>query len=252
MSDLETTAHPVHLSEDEQQLIAAAVDAGARQYFEARRAYVPVFVEEHFSVKGALRINRQAIGADLLRAPANLMWAAPYLGIRFSSLLLRKAGVRALSERLARVPPGFRTRVQREVEWLVRTELLDLPFEQDDRSHSEDALLAAILAQEDLSKLLVDYLERIDAHARRPDFERALGSQLGTYGGTRLAAADLACGVLSLSAGATFFKQLTPGALSTGTALAAAIAQQSPISSSAPRWAPSITPFSPPRPRSGW
>ena len=50
-------AHPLHLSADEQRLIATAVETGARQYFEARRASVPHFVGEYFSVnlrRGAL------------------------------------------------------------------------------------------------------------------------------------------------------------------------------------------------------
>lgn len=219
-----------HLQPAERELIAEAVTSGAKRYFDSRRGRIPDFVQTHFSLKGALRINRRALGGDLLRAPANLMWAAPYLGLRVSSLVLRKAGVKRLGERLGRVPPGFQTRVQREVQWLVQTELLELPWEQDGRRAEADALLAAILAEPALSALLVNYLERIHEEALRPGFEQALRRDLGAYGGARLAAADLACGVISLSAGAAAFKQLTPGALSTGSALAAAIAQHSAIS----------------------
>lgn len=218
------------LSDAERRLISAAVDAGVQRYLASCRERVPAFVARHFSFKGALRINRKALGLDLVRAPANLLWAAPYLGVRVSGLVLRKAGVSSLGARLERLPSGFSTQVQREVEWLVHTELLGLPRVQGDRAHEEDALLGAILADEALAELLTGYLERIGELAQRPQFERHLQAQLAGYGGTRTAAADLACGVLSLSAGAALFKQLTPGALSTGGALAAAIAQQTAIS----------------------
>jgi hypothetical protein len=223
-----------NLSENERQLISRAVVQGARDYFAARRQRVVPFVEKHYSMKGALQINRKAFGQDLLRAPANLLWAMPYLGIHVSSFILRKAKLQQLSDSLAKVPPGFRTRVQQEIEWLIRTELFELPCEQQVAQHNrhfdEDALLSTILAQPELSQLLLDYLEQINELADKPDFQAKLAQQLTAYTDTRIAAADLACGLLTLSGGALMFKQLTPGAMSTGSALAAAIAQQSAIS----------------------
>ena len=224
----------VNLSEAEHQVISRAVIQGARDYFAARRQRVVPFVEKHYSIKGALQINRKAVGQDLLRAPANLLWATPYLGIHVSAYLLRRAKMQKLSASLAKIPPGFRTRVQQQIEWLVRTELFELPFEQCFERHKrhfdQDALLSAILAQPELSQLALDYLEQINHLADKPDFQARLERQLTAYTDTRIAAADLACGLLTLSSGALMFKQLTPGAMSTGSALAAAIAQQSAIS----------------------
>jgi hypothetical protein len=224
----------VNLSEAENQVISRAVIQGARDYFAARRQRVVPFVEKHYSIKGALQINRKAVGQDLLRAPANLLWATPYLGIHVSAYLLRRAKMQKLSASLAKIPPGFRTRVQQQIEWLVRTELFELPFEQCFERHKrhfdQDALLSAILAQPELSQLALDYLEQINHLADKPDFQARLERQLTAYTDTRIAAADLACGLLTLSSGALMFKQLTPGAMSTGSALAAAIAQHSAIS----------------------
>jgi len=217
-------------SADEQQVVSHAVTQGAQKYFVQRRERVIPFVEKHYSLKGALQINREALGKDLLRAPANLLWAMPYLGIHVSSYVLAKAKLRSLSDRLAKVPSGFRTCVQQEIEWLVRTELFELPFSQGDRRFEHDALLSAVLAQPELSELLMRNLERIHQLRDKPDFQAQLTQQLCAYTDTRIAAADLACGVLTLSAGAVMFKQLTPGAMSTGSALAAAIAQHSAIS----------------------
>jgi hypothetical protein len=231
MSDeIKSHAPPSVLSAEERQIISDAVDTGSAQYFEACRQRVPEFVERHYSFNGALRIHRKALGGDLLRAPANLLLGTPYLMTQASRTLLRKAGAKNLSRRLERIPPGFKTRVQKELEWLIFTELLKLPIDQDERRFEEDELLAEILSQPELSKRLLVYLDQINANTRRADFEASLQKNLNRYAGTRVAVADLACGIISLAAGAAAFHKLAPGALSTGSVLAAAIAQQSAIS----------------------
>ncbi|WP_455205373.1 DUF6635 family protein [Kaarinaea lacus] len=217
------------LSHQEQQIILRAVNSGARDYFASRRDKVAPFVEQHFCLKGALRINRNALGKDMLRAPANLLWAMPYLSIHVSSLLLRKSGAKALSDVMDKVPPGFRTKVQQEVDWLLRTELFEIPYQQSQRRYDHDQLLSSILAQAEVSRLMLGYMDKIKQLSGNKNFENKLARQLNQYTDSRLAAADLACGVITLSGGAALFKQLTPGALSTGSALAAAVAQQSAI-----------------------
>lgn len=217
------------LTNSEKELVSLAVKNGARLYFNDRRRRVIPFVEKHFSLKGALQINSKALGKDMIRAPANLLWAMPYLSIHVSSLLMRKAGITSMGEILAKVPPGFRTQVQNEVEWLIRTELFELPYQDKDRSFEDDAILSSILAQPEISTLVVDYLGKINHLAENPQFQSQLAQQFAKYTDTRMAAADLACGVLTLSGGIAFFKQLTPGAMSTGSILAAAIAKQSAI-----------------------
>ena len=117
------------------------------------------------------------------------------------------------------------------MEWRVYTELLEQPYRQGERVSEKDALLEAVLAQKEFSEMLLDFMATIDAHGGSERFRSALERELKSYGGTRGAVGDLACGMISVSAGAAAFKQLTPGALSTGGVLAAAIAKQSAISS---------------------
>ncbi len=215
---------------DEHEIIIAAVNAGTRQYFDACRQRVPEFVKQHYSINGALRLNRKAIGADLLRAPANLLWGTPYLLSHVSRKLLHRVGMHKLSRRMEHIPAGFKTKVQAEIEWLTFTELLMLPIEQSGRRFEDDALLAAILSQSALSKRIIQYLDQINANTQQAGFEQSLQQNLKRYTNTRVATADLASGVISLAAGAAAFHKLTPGALSTGSMLAAAIAHQSAIS----------------------
>jgi len=57
-----------------------------------------------------------------------------------------------------------------------------------------------------------------------------LEQNLLEYSKSRIAAADLAGNIITISAGVTMFKKLTPGAVTAGGAVASAIAQQTAIS----------------------
>ena len=73
-------------------------------------------------------------------------------------------------------------------------------------------------------------LIRIYPKSKKPGFRSALEMNLREYSKNRTAAAELAGSIISLSAGATMLKQMTPGAMSAGAALASVIAQQAAIS----------------------
>lgn len=204
--------------------IHAAVTEATRGYLADRRARVGPFTQKHFSFRGALRINRRALGKDLLRTPANVLWVIPHLLARGAGALSRKLRLNMVAQQLARLPPGFKTDVEREIEWLIHSELLELPFTQDGRQCGRDALLETILAHPAISALLIPELIRLDDLARRQDFRQRLEDYLTTYTSSRTAAADLSGSLLSLAAGVAAFKQFTPGAIAIGGATASAIA----------------------------
>ncbi len=204
--------------------IHAAVTEATRQYLAERRTRVDAFARRHYAFRGALRVNRHALGLDLLRTPANVLWAIPYLLARGGAKLGRRLGLDVFARRLDRLPPGFKTDVEREIEWLIYSELLELPFEQAGRRCTRDALLEAILTHPTISQLLIPELLRLDELAHRQDFRRRLEDYLLTYTSSRAAAADLSGSLLSLAAGVAAFKQFTPGAMAIGGVAAAAIA----------------------------
>ena len=211
--------------------IHAAVTEATRQYLAERRARVDAFTRQHYSFRGALRVNRHALGLDLLRTPANVLWVIPHLLARGGAKLGRTLHLEALAQCLDRLPPGFKTDVEREIEWLIYSELLELPFEQAGRRCTRDALLETILAHPIISQLLIPELLRLDELAHHQHFRRRLEDYLITYTSNRAAAADLSGSLLSLAAGVATFKQFTPGAMAIGSAAAAAIANHLAITS---------------------
>ncbi len=206
------------------------VQRGAARYFAARRQRIPDFVRRNFSLRAAIALHRQALGWDLLRAPANLFLAPPHLALRLASPLLARFGGR-LGRKLARHGLLLETKVAREIAWRVQTELLELPCRQPGRIFRRDALLETILADRDLLARLHAPLAAIGRHAGEAQFRERLENAMLSYAGTRAAAAEISAGLLTLGVGALTVKQLTPGALSLGPILAGFLAQQTAIAS---------------------
>jgi hypothetical protein len=207
------------------------VDDAARRYFASRRERAKTFVDRHFSVPGAAAIHRKALGWDLARAPANLLLAVPHLAVRLAASWTRSLGPPRAAQFLRSRKLQFETDVAREVEWLIMTEFLELPFIQGGRRATRDALAELILADPRLSRAFDPALTAIGHRAADPAFRRRLEEALSTYGGTRAASADIVASLLALAAGAVALKQATPGMASLGPALAAVIAHNAAVAS---------------------
>jgi hypothetical protein len=115
------------VSTDEVETI---VSQSARLYFESRRSRVNAFVDRHFSLAGSLTLHRKALGWDVLKAPANVALAVPYIGTKLAAGLAGRLGAKRISRFLGSRRILLETAVGREIEWLVLTELLKLPFRQ--------------------------------------------------------------------------------------------------------------------------
>jgi Family of unknown function (DUF6635) len=125
------------LSADEIETIVAQ---SARLYFESRRSRVNGFIDRHFSLPGSLALHRKALGWDVLRAPVNVALAVPYIGAKLTAGIAGRLGAKRVSRFLASRRILLETAVGRETEWLILTELLELPFRQGYRISRKDAL----------------------------------------------------------------------------------------------------------------
>jgi hypothetical protein len=206
-----------------QELASAIVRDGVQRYIESRRAQIDAFVDRHFTLAGSLALHRRALGWDLLRAPANLFLAGPALGVKLLAWAARRGGMERVSAWLAGRRLLLHTEVAREIEWLVATELLELPCRRRDRVSYRDALAETILADERAAALLAS---RAGAD---PDFRRRLAAAIEAYLGSRTATAEIATGFVAAGLGALVIKQATPGLVTLSSALAGMIAQQMAI-----------------------
>src|ERR671924_274008 len=206
-----------------------AVDQGIDAYVTSRRARIPGFIDRHFAFRGALALHRKTFGRDFYKYPINLVWGLPVALGKGVADLLEKAGAKRTATWLNRLPRGIPTVMQRELQWLIYTDLLELPYAQEGRESSRDALMEHILAEPWIAALCDEYLTQLHRVAARPEFRRALERHLEEYGKTRGAVSELAGSLITLAAGYVALSKATPGALSAGTAAATAIAQHMAI-----------------------
>ena len=214
----------------EVDLLQPAIDRAIESYLQARRQKIPEFVRSHFSLAGALKINKKALGADLIKAPLNTVWIVPYTATRVLSSAAAAVGLKKLAALAGKMPAGFKTAVQEEIDSLIFRELLELP-RPGDRDQVADALLAEILDQPEIQGLFQDQLDQIQAKSRQEGFRRSLEARLKDYSLSRTAINELSGNIIALAGGVTMLGKMTPGGISFGTVLAGAIAQHSAISS---------------------
>ena len=210
---------------DLHQTLHHAVDQGIEAYITSRRARIPLFIDQHFSFRGALALHRKTFGRDVYKHPVNLVWGLPAALVTGAADLLAKAGAHRIAQWLHRMPRGISTALHQELQWLLYTELLELPYAQEGRASHRDALLEHILADSRIAALCDAYLTHLHGVAEQPVFRAALERHLAEYGKTRGAVSELAGSLINLAAGYAALSKATPGALSVGTAAATAIAQ---------------------------
>jgi hypothetical protein len=213
--------------EDARRIVSDA----ASRYFESRRSRVDAFVDRHFSLLGSAAIQRKAVGWDMLKAPANIALAVPQLATKLAAAGAKAVGAERASAYLGSRKLMFDTAVGQEIEWLIITDLLELPFRQGEQESRRDALAEEVLSAPELQDRLNDTLAAIGRRGDDSAFRDRLEVAMETYAGTRAAAAEITTALLTVGAGAVAVKQATPGVMTLGPALAAALAQQAAVAS---------------------
>jgi hypothetical protein len=205
-------------------LAGAIVRDAARQYIASRRERVEAFVDRHFTLAGSLALHRHALGWDLLRAPINLFLTVPALTAKLAGRAARRAGRERLAVWLTGRHLLFETDLARQIEWLVTTELLEIPCVQRGRASLRDAIAETVLADPRVAERLVP-----PPVGSEPEYRRRLAVAVQSYKSSRVATAEVATSVLATGLGALVVKQVTPGLMTLGSAIATAIAQQTAV-----------------------
>ena len=214
------------------EAVAREIVAGAvGRYLDETRARIVPFIDDHFSFRGALALHRRAIGWDLLRAPVNVLLAVPQVLLLLGCGLARWARWQRAADWLGNRQILLATDVAREIDWLVYTELLRLPYRQGPRESTRDALAELVFGDPRIETASREVFETAGRRMTDADFRRDLEDKLAVYTGSRSAASELTTAAVSVAVGATAFKQLTPGVVSLGPAIATAAAQQAAIAS---------------------
>ncbi len=200
----------------------AIVDDAIRRYFRKCRSRVPAFVDKTFSFHGALNLHTHALGHDLWRAPLNVLMAAPQLGLDATAALLKRSGREREALALKARELFFRTSVADAIERKIMVELLELPYSGPGAPSFNDALALEILSDKRLKDAL-GILEGPWGEGERRRLDALLMENVSIYLNARTAAGEMAGGVITLAAGGLLLRQLTPGMLALGPAVAQAV-----------------------------
>src|SRR5262245_51800696 len=127
-----------------QPTLQQAVEHGIEAYVTSRRARLPGFIDRYFSFRGALALHRKTFGRDVYKHPVNLLWGLAVALVQGAATLLEKAGAQRTAQWLHRMPRGISTALHKELQWLIYTDLLELPYAQEGRASHRDALIEHI------------------------------------------------------------------------------------------------------------
>lgn len=211
-------------------IIDHAIAAGADSYIRDCEARIPEFVQRHYSWRGARKLHAHALGWDMLRIPLNILWSVVNLVLALLGVVAGWLGFKRLKGWIGRIPPGLETDMDRQISWLIVTELLQLPYAQGEKVSEHDALMAATFKDPALQALLNEVLAPFETPAQSAEFRARLDAKLAEYGATRTASAELASNTALLVTSKLALGKASFGALSAGSAISASVAHFAAVS----------------------
>jgi hypothetical protein len=123
------------------------------------------------------------------------------------------------------------TAVGKKLAWRIHADLWELPYRSADRVAAKDALAETILSDPRVVAALAPALDALGRRGSDPGLRQRLEAAMTEYVRTRAVATEVTTALLSLSAGALALRKITPGAMTLGPTLAAAIAQRAAVMS---------------------
>jgi hypothetical protein len=217
-------------SNSDRRVVIRSIETGIAAYAESRRRRITPFVDKHFSFRGAWKLNKLALGRDLYRAPANLFWAPIYFITKVGGAAFNRIGLTSVSGKIAQLPSGFRTDVEREVEWLLFSEFLELPYALNTRVTEKNSLVEYILTDSELARLFETALQPLSKANENSHVRLQLEKKLTTYIDNRKDVAELTSALIAAAGALAVKKGLGGGTIALGQAAAAAAAQASAVS----------------------
>ena len=164
-------------------------------YIDQCRQRIPEFVQANYGLRGAVRLNRRALGKDIVIAPFNFFMGLPNFLFKLLALLCSWVRLQRLSRWLSGIHIGLKTSVQKRLGEQLESELF--------------------LLQE---------------QGQGNAWKKVISEPLETYLQTRNVAADITAGTLGAVIGLMTFDQFTPGSISAGSVMSDWAAKEHAVS----------------------
>ncbi|MGZ3770130.1 MAG: DUF6635 family protein [Bdellovibrio sp.] len=201
---------------DQNSAIALGIlDEFIEQYIESRRKNIDTFIQGHFSVNETITIQKQFLSRDLFLIPINTLWSIPYLSIKKVIETLDKIGFPQFNSLLEKIPPGFKTGYQKEIEKIISNELLDLHNLMTELENNQE--LGKFFERDRIAEVTADALKEI-------------GKEIEKYTSSKAIISDLTSSLMTLALGWMLFKDKTLGIFGLGNKIARKMAHNNAAS----------------------
>lgn len=191
----------------------------------ARRRRVDAFVQHHFTWRGTLRLHRVALGADILRAPLNVLLSPLHVLARLMGWICRLLRLRRTANFLLHRQILLRTAVSAKVEAAILAELFAVRPADSEALGDRTALARAILSAPGFREAV---RSRKSVAAAQAMADR-IAAAITEYSGARSAMAEFTTALLVLATGAIMFHTLTPGMISMAADVAHSVSRDTAV-----------------------
>lgn len=198
-----------------------AIEQTIARYSDERRERLPGFVVGHFEWRECAELQKKSLRSDLVRFPLNAVWAIPYLAVKTIVEFAEKLGFKKPSAWFDKLPSGFKTDFQHEIEWLIAVELFGQPYGYRKRKSATDELRRALESHPDLEEMKA----RGEIEKILPS-PKTLKKELDKYSAARTLISDSVASLMTLAMGHVFFGQGSLGATGLGEKFAASWANE--------------------------
>jgi hypothetical protein len=174
-----------------------ALEECIEQYATDCRRRVDGFVQRHSSLQETIALQKQSLASDLLFHPANALWAIPSLFLKKLIEIPVKLGWRSGADLITLLPPGLKTRYQKEIERLIATELLEWPCTMKDRRACQNGLLERIERHKQVGPMFKSAILSDEALRELPEIHDLIAA----HSASRAMVLDTSATVLTLATG---------------------------------------------------
>jgi hypothetical protein len=201
------------------------------RYMVQRRSMVDAFVNKHYNFKGSARLHRHSLGWDIAKTPINAISSVLTVVKQTSAFGLNKLGAKELAELFANKNLFLSTKISKEIQWNIQTELLELPCNNGNNINQNDALLNELFNDHRIQHQFICTLKTLAPHANNNEVKFKIEELLTEYTGSRAAASDITVSLMTAATGLVALHKLTPGLASLSNSVASGIAHSTAIHS---------------------
>ncbi len=198
----------------EKNIILGTIDEILEEHFERKKTEVASFIDRHFSLQEAVKIQKQSVALDLIYYPLNALWAIPFLGFKKGIEVLDKLGWGKGNLLLKkRVPAGFKTRYQKVTEGILLNEFL---------GPSQTEIFASLQSQLNLET----HFSSSEIEQIKKKISDLYKEEVDKFSSAQVLVTDLVTTVLTLAVGKFFFNDGALGVAGMGSKIAKNVANK--------------------------